>query len=284
VAALRIGAAATIIRPVNCTMIGIAVVIGYFVSKPAGLSPASLVLGFITGFAICGFSMVMNDYYDIEVDKVNQPTRPLPSGAMSPKEAIGVALVLLAVGVAASAFLVNIVASVVAVVYASLAWLYDYRAKKYGVWGNLIVASSLAIPFIYGGVISGGSVVDSLLLFMALTSFLSGVGREVIKAMADVPGDEKRGIRSYAKVHGLQGAATLGAAFFIGSVVTSLLPQVLLNVNLFYRLGVIVPDVIFVYLAYRISSKADVRSALSVKRTALLGMLVGLIVFTGGAF
>ena len=42
-----------------------------------------MVLGFVTGFAICAFSMVVNDYYDIEVDRVNQPTRPLPSGQVS---------------------------------------------------------------------------------------------------------------------------------------------------------------------------------------------------------
>ena len=47
----------------------------------------AIVLGFVTGFAICAFSMVANDYYDIEVDRVNQPTRPLPSGAVSMREA-----------------------------------------------------------------------------------------------------------------------------------------------------------------------------------------------------
>jgi geranylgeranylglycerol-phosphate geranylgeranyltransferase len=265
-------------------MIGLAVVVGYFVSKPAVVSPLALVLGYVTGFAICGFSMVMNDYYDIEVDRVNQPTRPLPSGALSPREAVGISLVMLAVGVAATLLLGNSIALVVVVVYASLAWLYDYRAKKYGLAGNLIVASSLAIPFIYGGVISGGAVLDSLLLFMALTSFLSGVGREVVKAMADVAGDEKRGVRSYARVHGLRGAAAVGAAFFVGAVVTSLLPLLVLQVNVFYRVGVLVPDVIFVYLTYRILRGADVRGALSVKRFALFGMLVGLIVFIGGAF
>ena len=48
---------------------------------------------------------------------------------------------------------------------------------------------------------------SSLLLFMAGTAFLSGVGREVVKAMADTAGDEKRGIRSFARVHGMRAAA-----------------------------------------------------------------------------
>jgi geranylgeranylglycerol-phosphate geranylgeranyltransferase len=265
-------------------MIGLAVVVGYFVSKPGTFSPPAIVLGFVTGFAICAFSMVVNDYYDIEVDRVNQPTRPLTSGQLSKRGAVEIAALMLVVGFAATALLLDLLAVLIVALYSVLAWLYDFRAKKYGLAGNLIVASSLAIPFIYGGVISGGRVLDSLLLFMASTSFLAGVGREVVKAMADVQGDRKRGVRSYASVHGLKAAAALGALFFLGAVVASLLPLMVIPVSTLYRIGVVVPDAAFVYLAYRILTHADVKGALSVKKTALLGMLVGLIVFIGGAF
>jgi geranylgeranylglycerol-phosphate geranylgeranyltransferase len=265
-------------------MIGLAVIVGYFVSKPAMLSPLTIVLGFVTGFAICAFSMVVNDYYDIEVDRVNQPTRPLPSGRVSKIGAVGIAVIMLVVGFAATALLLDILAVLIVALYSLLAWLYDFRAKKYGLAGNLIVASSLAIPFIYGGVISGGRVLDSLLLFMASTSFLAGVGREVVKAMADVPGDQKRGVRSYASVHGPKAAAALGAFFFLGAVFTSLLPLLVIPVSTLYKIGVVLPDAAFVYLAYRIVTHADVKGALAVKKSALLGMLVGLIVFVGGAF
>jgi len=281
---LNLKASISILRPVNCAMIGFAVIIGYFVSKPATASPETIVLGFVTGFAICAFSMVVNDYYDMEVDRVNQPTRPLPSGQVSKEGAVGIAALMLVVGFAATALLLDVEALLIVALYSFLAWLYDFRAKKYGVAGNMVVASSLAIPFIYGGVISGGEVLDSLLLFMASTSFLAGVGREVVKAMADVEGDKKRGVRSYASVHGLGSAAWLGAVFFLLAVVTSLLPLALISVSIFYKVGVVLPDAAFVYLAYRILTHADVNGALSVKKTALMGMLLGLLVFIGGAF
>jgi geranylgeranylglycerol-phosphate geranylgeranyltransferase len=265
-------------------MIGFAVIIGYFVSKPTAASPTEIVLGFVTGFAICAFSMVVNDYYDIEVDRVNQPTRPLPSGEVSKNGAVAIAALMLVVGFAATALLLNLVAVLIVALYSLLAWLYDFQAKKYGVAGNLIVASSLAIPFIYGGAISGGKVLDSLLLFMASTSFLAGVGREVVKAMADVPGDQRRGIRSYASVHGMRAASLLGAMFFLAAVVTSLLPLLVISVNTLYKFGVVLPDVAFVYLAYSIVAHPDIKGALSVKRAALMGMLIGLIVYIGGAF
>jgi len=281
---LNLKASISIVRPVNCAMIGFAVIVGYFVSKPGSVSAEAIGLGFVTGFAICAFSMVVNDYYDIEVDRVNQPTRPLPSGQVSKRGAGGIAVFMLVVGFVATGLLVNVGAVLIVALYSLLAWLYDFRAKKYGLAGNLVVASSLAIPFIYGGVISGGQVLDSLLLFMASTSFLAGVGREVVKAMADVPGDQKRGVRSYASVHGMKAAAALGAVFFLLAVVTSVLPLVLIPVSVFYKVGVVLPDAAFVYLAYRILTHTDVKGALSVKKTALMGMLVGLIVFIGGAF
>lgn len=193
-------------------------------------------------------------------------------------------MAMLAVGVAASVVLLSGAALAVALLYAFLSWLYNYRAKSYGLSGNLIVASSLAIPFIYGGLVAGGSVTSSLLLFMAGTAFLSGVGREVVKAMADTVGDEKRGIRSFARVHGMRQASAAGAAFFLASVVSSLIPLLVLSVSLFYKFGVAVPDVVFVYLAYAILSKPGAEQALKVKKQALLGMLIGLIVFIGGAF
>jgi geranylgeranylglycerol-phosphate geranylgeranyltransferase len=280
---LNLRAAVSILRPVNCAMIGFAVVIGYFVSKPAAVSPIDIVLGFITGFAICAFSMVANDYYDIDVDRVNQPSRPLPSGALSKSDAVAIAAVTLILGFVATALTLDFQALLIVALYSFLAWLYDFRAKKYGVAGNMVVASSLAIPFVYGGVISGGHVLDSLLLFMASTSFLAGVGREIVKAMADVPGDKERGVRSYASVHGMRAASLLGALFFLAAVVTSILPLFLVSVNDFYRVGVLLPDAAFVYLAYRIVTRPDVARALSVKRAALMGMLLGLIVFVGGA-
>jgi len=274
----------SIIRPINCAMIGLAVLVGAFVSRPHALTPVGVVLGFVTGFSICAYSMVINDYYDIEVDRVNQPTRPLPSGAVSARAALALATALLVVGVFASVATLNEAAIGIALLYALLSWLYNYRAKLYGLPGNIIVASSLAIPFIYGGVVAGGSVWNSLLLFMAGTALLSGVGREVVKAMADTEGDEKRGIRSYARVHGAKRAAVLGAAFFLAAVVSSLLPLVTIEVGIFYKVGVIVPDLIFAYLAYEILRAPTAKGALKVKSRALLGMLVGLLVFIGGAF
>lgn len=273
----------SLVRPVNCVMIGFAVIVGFFVSKPVSVSPFQVSLGFLTGFFICAYSMVVNDAYDVEVDMINRPDRPLPRGQVSVPSAFRFAMLLLLAGIACSALSLNMLALGIAALYAALSWLYNFAAKRTGLAGNAIVASSLAIPFVYGGVVSGGSYAGSLLLMMALTAFFSGVGREVVKAMADVEGDAKRGIKSVARSMGAGTAAAAGAGFFILAVFTSWAPLFAGIANEFYRYGVVVPDVVFVSLAGAILVRPDAERAHKVKTYALFGMLVGLIVFIGGA-
>ena len=271
-----------IMRPLNCGMLGLAVWVGEFVSRPSVIPFFQTVFGFLTAFFLCAYSMVVNDIYDVEVDRVNQPTRPIPSGAISVGGATRLSVLFLVVGMAFSVLSLTPLAIAIAAAYAFLSWVYNYWAKKSGLPGNLIVASSLAIPFVYGGAVAGGSIFSSLLLVMAFTSFFSGVGREVVKGIADVEGDAKRGIGSLARTRGARGAAGVGAVFFLLAVVTSWLPLFLALANVIYILGVWIPDAVFILLAVSILRNSGPENAHRVKSRALIGMLVGLIVFIGG--
>jgi geranylgeranylglycerol-phosphate geranylgeranyltransferase len=270
-------------RPANCAMIGFAVIVGAFVSKPPSVSAVQLALGFFTGVFICAYSMAVNDIYDLEVDRVNRPDRPIPSGRVTAKEASRFSSAALVIGLACSVLSLIPLAVAIAAAYAFISWLYNRWAKRTGLPGNLIVASSLAIPFVYGGAVSGGSIGGSLLLMMALTAFFSGVGREVVKSMADVEGDSKRDVSSIARTRGLGFASAVGAVFFLLAVLTSWIPLLTGLANQVYTYGVAVPDVIFVYLAVAIVARHEPASAYNVKRVALAGMTVGLLVFIGGA-
>ncbi len=272
-----------LIRPVNCAMIGFAVIVGAFVSKPPSVPALQLTLGFLTGFFICAYSMVVNDVFDLEIDRVNRPERAIPSGRVSVEDATKVSYGLLAAGIICSLLSLIPLAVAIAAAYAFLSWLYNSKAKRTGLAGNLIVASSLAIPFVYGGAVSGGSIGGSLLLMMALTAFFSGVGREVVKGMADVEGDSKRDVQSVARRKGMAFASAVGAVFFLFAVVTSWVPLFTGLANLAYTLGVAIPDAIFLYLATVIVLRHEASSAYRVKRIALAGMTVGLLVFIGGA-
>ena len=79
-----------LMRPVNCLMMGIAVIVGAALANAqfSSVDWFSLSFGFITGFMLTAASMTVNDYYDREIDAINEPSRPIPSGMVSSTEAL----------------------------------------------------------------------------------------------------------------------------------------------------------------------------------------------------
>ena len=75
------------LRPLNCIITMGAVWVGGWIGQDIILSP-SLILAGMIGFLVCGFGNLINDLYDIEIDKINNPERPLPSGRADRKIAI----------------------------------------------------------------------------------------------------------------------------------------------------------------------------------------------------
>jgi geranylgeranylglycerol-phosphate geranylgeranyltransferase len=264
-------------------MIGLAVIIGEIMVTDGNPELIRMVWGFLTGFLICGYSMVTNDVYDAEIDAINQPKRPIPSGKISIKDAKYLSFTLLALGLLFSIITFNAYAILISILYSFLSWLYNSRLKKEGIAGNAVVSSSLAIPFVYGGFLYGIHSINPLLLIMALTSFVAGLGRELVKGIADVRGDREKGVMSFAVSHGEKKAAELAASTFLLAVVLSWLPILIKQANTFYTYGILIPDFIFIYLAVASLGKINSERALRIKNIALLGMLSGLIVFIGGA-
>jgi geranylgeranylglycerol-phosphate geranylgeranyltransferase len=260
-------------------MVGFAVVVGIAVTT-SGRQLLSLdsLLGFITGFSISSFSMITNDIYDYEVDKINQPNRPISSGRISLRSATIYSVPFLLVGLISS-FLISLPNLAIAAVFAFIGWYYNYRGKKYGLAGNCLVAASLAIPYIFGSIAAGVFGIN-LAYLLALTSFLAGLGREVLKGISDVAGDKIRGILSVAIVRGTRAARKVASAFFLAAVLSSSFPvlaNLLGHALVIYIVLISIPDGIFLYLAFRTyAMKADSES-LKLKQIALLGMLLGLL-------
>ncbi|MAH21559.1 MAG: prenyltransferase, partial [Thaumarchaeota archaeon] len=72
----KIGALIELTRPANSIMVGCAVLIGAVVVDPNSLLGVVPLGGFLTGFFVSSYSMVVNDRYDVEVDRINAPQRP----------------------------------------------------------------------------------------------------------------------------------------------------------------------------------------------------------------
>ena len=265
-------------RPINSLMIGLAVLVGEAVAISTIKLDGVTLVGYLTGVFIAAFSMVINDVLDFQVDKANGAKRPLVVGSVTMSGAKVLAVVLLASGLASSAY-AGLATFAIAAAFAAVATLYNWKLKERGFSGNLAVALSMMIPFIYGGVMVEGLKWNPLLDMMALTAFLAGVGREVVKGITDVEGDALRNVRSIARARGERLAGGVGAAFFLAAVGTSLVPPLVLRTSLFYDVVIGATDVLFVGLAAFVIMKNGKEDAREAKRLALVGMLTGMVGF-----
>ncbi len=275
---------ASLIRPANSIMVGFAVIVGVGVASNSvhQIFTWTALFGFLTGFAISSFSMITNDIYDVEVDRVNRLNRPLATGRVSIGTAWTLSISYLLIGLLSSALL-GVSTFAIACVFAFIGWAYNSYAKKLGLLGNSLVAASLAIPYIFGS-ISIGQITLNLAYLLALTSFLAGIGREVLKGISDVAGDKVRNVRSIAVIYGSVAAKRLTSAFFLTAVLSSSFPIIfsLLNRgNAFwiYVILILIPDSIFLYLTYRVLKMKKDDEARKLKTTALVGMMTGLVAY-----
>jgi len=263
-------------------MVGFAVVVGTVVASHSYIEIATVksLLGFLCGFFISSFSMVSNDIYDVGVDRVNQPDRPLASGRVSAGAARSLSIFLLLAGLLASALL-GPLTLIIALLFALVGWYYNYHGKRLGLFGNSLVALSLAIPYIFGSIAIGVYSIN-LSYFLAITSFFAGLGREVLKGIADVQGDSVRKIRTVAIRFGVNAAKTLASTMFLLAVATSVLPIVLglLGNAIGIYLGLVgLTDLIFLYLTLKVFRMKLASDSLKLKSLALGGMLVGLLAY-----
>ncbi len=199
-----------------CVLAGEVLALGRL--PPVGLA----VLGFLVGFGLSGSAMISNDVFDIEVDRVNHPERPLPSGRVSVREVAILSGLFAAAGLLAAAFLGALTLVLAAAIWA-LGLLYNAKLKETGLAGNVTVSLSVASTFVFGGLAVGGLASGLVWTFGGL-AFLFDLGEEIASGVMDVEGDAVRRARSIARVRGRRTALAVAGGLFGAFMALSLLP------------------------------------------------------------
>ncbi|MCF7827145.1 MAG: geranylgeranylglycerol-phosphate geranylgeranyltransferase, partial [Candidatus Marinimicrobia bacterium] len=175
----------TILRPLNLLQATLAVVL-----TTAFLGELEqtniLILLILSVITINAGGNIINDIYDLEIDRINRPDRPLPSGAMSVKQARIYLIFLFAAGSLFS-WSISLQAFIIAGLI-SIPTLIAYSAcfKRQPLIGNLTVSFMLGLAFIYVGSAFGNIPAT---LVMAALAFGFTLIREIVKDLEDMEGD-----------------------------------------------------------------------------------------------
>ena len=193
-----------------------------------GITPLShpwlFVFGILlTGPLVCGASQIINDYCDREVDAINEPDRPIPSGRVSERRAFQFALAWSLIAQLWS-FTLGIWVACATALGLIFAWAYSappLRLKQNGWWGNLSVAISYeGLAWVTGAAIAvGGDLPASSILLIALLYSLGAHGIMTLNDFKAIEGDITIGIRTLPVQLGAKKAARLAC-------LVMLLPQI----------------------------------------------------------
>lgn len=268
-----------LVRPHNCLLAGLAVLIGSVVAWGGTELPRITPFAFAAAALICGGGNAINDYCDRKIDAINRPERPIPSGRISPSRALAIsrtffiAGVLLAIPLGLPCVSLAILNSLILAIYAA-------ELKRMGLVGNLAIGYLVGSTFLFGGLAVDRLQAVSILAAMAL---LSTAGRELIKDIEDMKGDKKIGIETFPICYGPRAAAALAIAFIVAAIVISPAPYLLGYFDVSYLGPIIISVAIFTVAAFIVARSQSPQAAGQASLACKAGMGIGLAAFLAGA-
>lgn len=239
----------------------------------------------LAGPLMTGYTQIMNDYYDREIDAINEPYRPIPSGAISLPQVVTQiwALLLGGIGIAyvldrwAGHSFPTITA--LAIGGSLLSYIYSappLKLKQNGWLGCYALgASYIAIPWWTGHALFGD--LNPTIIVLTLFYSLSGLGIAIVNDFKSVEGDRQLGLKSLPVIFGISTAAwicVLMIDVFQGGVAAYLI-SIHQNLYATILMLMIIPQITFQDMYFlRNPVENDVKYQASAQPFLVLGMLV----------
>jgi len=246
---------------------------------------ASLACMLMSGPLLAGYTQTINDFFDKEIDAINEPNRPIPSGKISIKDVKIQIWVLLISGLLVaclldlyakhnfpSLFLLALGGSFVSYIYSAP----PLKLKQNGWLGNYALgASYIALPWWAGQALFGKLTIVTALLTLAYS--LSGLGIAVINDFKSVEGDSKLGLNSLPVVFGIKNASRISAGLIDIFQLAMVIVLVVIGQHLASVILVllVIPQITFQDMwLLRDPLKFDVKYQASAQPFLITGMLV----------
>ncbi|MEX2597218.1 MAG: UbiA family prenyltransferase [Salibacteraceae bacterium] len=178
----------------------------------------------------------INDYFDLEIDRINQPKRALPSGLVKPSFLIGAILSLVVLGLLVTFYLGfenNKIGWVWLYPLTLLAlFFYAKYGKQWGIYGNILVSLFIAsLPWLLllsewqawsilkENHIDKYEIYNTIFWAYFILMFTSNICREIAKDAEDMPGDKTANARTFALKKGLK---SVKVSLFFGFILVAI--------------------------------------------------------------
>ncbi|QLD88380.1 geranylgeranylglycerol-phosphate geranylgeranyltransferase [Natronomonas salina] len=236
-----------LLRPGNAVAAGGLTFIGAFVAGGLG-APLPTAFAVLATVLATGGGNAINDYFDREIDAINQPDRPIPRGAVSPRGALVYSITLFAVAVALTLLLPWLAIAIAVVNLVALVAYTEVFKGLPGV-GNALVAYLTGSTFLFGGAAVDGQLGPVLTLFGLAAA--ATMAREIVKDVEDVAGDREEGLRTLPIAIGERQSLLVAAAFVVAAVLASPAPYLLGTFGLPYLVALAPALVVMLVATYR---------------------------------
>ena len=255
---------------------------GMFASQSSmdNIADIRLLLVSISALVLLSAGNAINDYCDYNIDRINRPQRPLPSGRIRRRDALVFAILLVAISIWLGALINRNATGIAILVFVALV-SYAFWLKRTPFVGNLVVSGLTGLTFIAGGV-----AIDSVrgALVPAIFAFLFTTAREVVKDLEDTEGDLKNNVKTLAVLNP-QLAVKTAIGFMLLVILFSPIPYLFGWYSWHYLVAVLLGvDLVLIGLAIRLWRNASKENYTFIQRWMKWDIFVGLGAIYFGTF
>jgi len=179
------------------------------------------VIGAVMAAVLNAASNALNQIYDLEIDRVNKPKRPLTSRRLSMRDAWAFTYVTYAVALVLAwlvapagrreCFWLVLAATIITILYS----VPPARTKRLGIWANLTIAIPRGVLLKVAGWSSVKTIVGLEPWYIGAIFGLFLLGASTTKDFADMEGDARGGCRTLPIIYGVRRAAWMISPSFV---------------------------------------------------------------------
>ncbi|MFT5365415.1 MAG: geranylgeranylglycerol-phosphate geranylgeranyltransferase [Candidatus Latescibacterota bacterium] len=262
-----------ITRPINCAITFLSVLLGGWLGTLA--LTHHLLLAALSAALITGGGNVLNDLCGVAEDRINKPQRPLPSGRLSHTSATILTSLLLLSGLIIGFSLPSPAPIIVCIAVIGLA-LYNFWLKRVPLLGNLVVSALGGLAFLYGGFAVHAYQPAR---WPALFATLFHLGREILKDLEDITGDQVLSGSTIPLSWGRPVARAIITAIFSTLILLTPLPAIIDIYGTPYFILVSILNILLIYVLIRLLREDTPATLSHLNHLLKASMILGLCAF-----